>query len=180
MALTRTGHRAVKPFAAFLVALLLTGCMTAGGGSTPGKSDKPYATTGQAFTQFKQICLKSPFNNARNIAAFRASPVFVPEESAFAIEGINITSFKHTTVAMSGMVSDLAGTRSCTITYTPAGNQENEALVAAALMNGIAGIKARPSGIKGGGFVIYSYKSGRLMVQVDHKRGGISLSTVKQ
>jgi hypothetical protein len=180
MAVTGPEIRAAKPFAVMLGILLLSGCMTAGGGSAPSKPGKPYATIGQAFTQFKQICLKSPFNNSRNIAAFRASPVFVPEANTFAIEGIKMTSFIHTTVAMSGSVSQLAGMRSCTITYTPAGNQENEALVAAALMNGVAGIKARPGGIKGGGFVFYSYKGGRLMVQVDRKRGGISLSTVKQ
>ena len=169
-----------KALGGFLAALLLAGCMTTGGGSAPSKPAKPYATTGQAFTQFKQICLKSPFNNARNIAAFRASPVFIPEENSFKIEGVDITSFKHKTVAMSGSVNGLAGTRFCTITYTPAGNQTNEALVAAGLMNGVAGIKARPSGITGGGFVYYPYKGGNLVVMVSSNGREISLSTQKR
>ncbi|WP_428539807.1 hypothetical protein [Profundibacter sp.] len=177
---TGNRYRAAKTIAAIFGVLLVSGCMTAGGGSAPSKPAKPYATTGQAFGQFQKICLKSPFNTSRNIAAFRASPVFVPEENTFAVEGIKITSFKHTTVAMSGSVSDLTGSRHCTITYTPAGDQEKEALIAATLMNAVAGIKTRPAGIRGGGFVFYKYKSGHLAVQVDHKSGSISLSTVKQ
>jgi len=166
-----------KTLGGFLGALLLSGCMTAGGGSTPSK---PYASTSLAFQQFKKICLQAPFNTSRNIAAFRATPGFVENKGGPVLEGSKITSFEHSAALMSGSVSVLASMRSCTVSYTPAGDQDKEALIAAALMNATAGIGVRPKGITGGGFVSFKYKSGNLMVLVDHKRGGISLSTVKQ